>query len=95
LASIKNRGKGKWFVRVFLGRAADRQKFHDKLIHGGRKDADAYARKIGGGARCGHARRTAQPEKSGGLNPRLLPRQVARGERQTLRAQVHLRLLHD
>jgi integrase len=46
LASIKNRGKNKWFVRVFLGRELGRVKFHDKLIRGGKKDADAYAHKI-------------------------------------------------
>ena len=46
MASIKSRGKNKWFVRVFLGREQGRIKFHDKLVHGNRKDADAYARKI-------------------------------------------------
>jgi integrase len=46
MASIQNRGKNKWMVRVFLGRERGRVKFHDKLIHGDRKAAKAYADKI-------------------------------------------------
>ncbi|MDQ1591721.1 MAG: integrase [Pyrinomonadaceae bacterium] len=46
MASIKPRGKNKWFVRVFLRREQGKIKFHDKLINGNKKDADAYARKI-------------------------------------------------
>jgi integrase len=46
VASIENRGKRKWFVRVFLGRERGRIKFHDKLVRGDKKDAQAYARRI-------------------------------------------------
>lgn len=46
MASIKNRGKNKWFVRVFLGREQGKVKFHDKLVRGDKKDAKAYADKI-------------------------------------------------
>jgi integrase len=46
MASIKSRGRNRWFVRVFLGREQGRVKFHDKLIHGSKHDADAYARKM-------------------------------------------------
>lgn len=43
MASIENRGKRRWFVRVYLGRERGRIKFHDKLVRGGKKDAQAYA----------------------------------------------------
>lgn len=46
MASITPRGKNKWFVRVFHRREQGKVKFHDKLINGNKKDADAYARKI-------------------------------------------------
>lgn len=46
MASIKPRGKNKWFVRVFLRREQGKIKFHDKLVHGNKKNADAYAWKI-------------------------------------------------
>jgi hypothetical protein len=46
LASIKNRGKNRWFVRVFLGRARGEPKFHNKLVRGDRKAAQGYAQKI-------------------------------------------------
>lgn len=46
MASIQNRGKNKWLVRVFLGRESGRVRFHDKLVHGDRKAAKSYADKI-------------------------------------------------
>ena len=46
MATIEPRGKGKWLVRVFLGREVGRQKRHSQLIHGSKKDALGYARKI-------------------------------------------------
>jgi integrase len=46
LASVQNRDKNKWFVRVFLGREAGKVRFHDKLIRGDKKSAKAYADKI-------------------------------------------------
>ncbi len=46
MASTKSRGRNRWFVRVFLGRAEGRVKLHDKLIHGSKHDADADARKL-------------------------------------------------
>lgn len=46
MAHIKNRGKNKWLVRVFLGREQGKVKFHDKLVRGDRKAAKAYADRI-------------------------------------------------
>jgi integrase len=46
LASITNRGKNRWFVRVFLGRWSGEIKFHSKLVRGDRKAAQTYATKI-------------------------------------------------
>jgi integrase len=46
LASITNRGKNKWFVRVFLGRERGEPKFHNKLVRGDKKAAQNYARRI-------------------------------------------------
>ncbi|MET0649197.1 MAG: site-specific integrase [Pyrinomonadaceae bacterium] len=46
MASIKNRGKNKWFVRVFLGRELGKIRFHDKLVRGEKKDAKAYADRV-------------------------------------------------
>ena len=45
MARIVNRGKNRWLVRVFLGRGDDgKQKFHNKTVHGNKKDAEQYAR---------------------------------------------------
>jgi integrase len=44
VAEIVSKGKGKWLVRVFLGRSAGRTKYHNKLVHGTKKDARKYAR---------------------------------------------------
>ena len=42
--SIVRRGKGKWLVRVWLGRTPDgKQRFHNKVVHGTRDDAENYA----------------------------------------------------
>lgn len=46
MASITNRGKNKWFVRVFIGRERGESKFHNKLVRGDKKAALAYASKI-------------------------------------------------
>lgn len=46
MASITNRGKNRWFVRVFLGRERGELKFHNKLVRGDKKAAQAYASKI-------------------------------------------------
>ena len=40
---LVQRGERSWYVRVFLGRAANGQrKFHNKTIHGTKKDAQRY-----------------------------------------------------
>jgi len=37
----------KWLVRIFLGRDANgKQKFHNHMVHGNKKDAEAYRNKI-------------------------------------------------
>ena len=38
------RGKGKWLVRVFLGRDPDtgKRRYHNHTIHGTKKDAERY-----------------------------------------------------
>jgi integrase len=46
LASIQNRGKNRWLVRVFLGRENGKMRFHDKIVRGERNDAKKYADKI-------------------------------------------------
>jgi Phage integrase, N-terminal SAM-like domain len=46
LASITNRAKNKWFVRVYLGRVRGELKYHNKLIRGDKKAAQTYASKI-------------------------------------------------
>lgn len=46
MASITNRGKNRWFVRVFLGRERGEPKFHNKLVRGDKKAAQAYATRI-------------------------------------------------
>jgi integrase len=44
MAEIISRGKGKWLVRVFLGRTAGHTQYHNKVVHGTKKDAQKYAR---------------------------------------------------
>lgn len=44
MAQIVSKGKGKWLVRVFLGRTEGRTKYHNKVVHGKKKDAQRYAR---------------------------------------------------
>lgn len=46
MATIEPRGKGRWLVRVFLGREAGKLKRHNHLIRGTKRDAQAYARRI-------------------------------------------------
>lgn len=46
MASITNRGKNRWFVRVYLGRERGEIKFHSKLVRGDKKAAQTYATKI-------------------------------------------------
>jgi integrase len=43
---VESRGPRRWLVRVYLGRDADgKRQWHSKLIHGTKKDADAYVAK--------------------------------------------------
>lgn len=44
MAEIIPRGEGKWLVRVFVRRVAGRTKYHNKVVHGTKKDAQKYAR---------------------------------------------------
>jgi integrase len=44
MAEIIQRGDRKFLVRVFVKRVNGRTKYHNKLIHGTRKDAERYAR---------------------------------------------------
>jgi len=48
VASVTSRGKGRWLVRVFIGRDPDggRQRFHTRTIHGNKRDALQYAREV-------------------------------------------------
>lgn len=45
MAQFESRGRGKWMVRVFLGRDPESQqrRFENKLIHGTKKDAEMWA----------------------------------------------------
>jgi integrase len=42
---IIDRGKGIWLVRVYLGEVNGKRKYHNKTIHGNKKDAQAYLNK--------------------------------------------------
>src|SRR5689334_18967084 len=44
MAEIVQRGKNKFLVRVFLGRTNGRARYHNKVVHGGKKAAEKYAR---------------------------------------------------
>jgi integrase len=44
MAEIISRGEGKWLVRVFVSRVHGKTKYHNKVIHGTKKDAQKYAR---------------------------------------------------
>src|SRR5215467_1629185 len=46
MAEIKERGKNRWLVRIFLGRdpVTGKTQYHNKTIHGIKKDAQQYAR---------------------------------------------------
>lgn len=44
MAEIISKGDRKFLVRVFLKRVNGRTKYHNKLIHGTKKDAEKYAR---------------------------------------------------
>jgi integrase len=44
MAEIIPRGKSKFLVRVFLGRTNGRARYHNKVVHGGKKAAEKYAR---------------------------------------------------
>lgn len=44
MAEITPRGERKFLVRVFLGRTNGRTRYHNKIIHGTKKDAQKYAR---------------------------------------------------
>lgn len=45
MAQIIPRGNNKWLVRIFLRRTAEAKKeFHNKVVHGTKKDAQKYAR---------------------------------------------------
>lgn len=48
MAEIKERGKGTWLVRVFLGRhpITGRVQYHNHTVHGAKKDAEGYAREV-------------------------------------------------
>lgn len=48
MAQIIERGKGRYLVRVFLGRdpTSGKRKYHNKTIRGAKKQAEAYGRKI-------------------------------------------------
>lgn len=43
---IIKRGEGKYLVRVFLGREGGKKKYHNKTIHGNKKDAQTYLTKV-------------------------------------------------
>ena len=44
---IIDRGKNKWLVRVYLGRDENgKRKYHNKTIHGRKKDAQSYLTKV-------------------------------------------------
>jgi len=47
-SSIVNRGRNKWLVRVYLGKdpATGKRRYHNKTIHGRKKDAQAYLNKV-------------------------------------------------
>lgn len=64
MASIKNRGKNKWMVRVFLGRERGKVRFHDKLVRGDRKAAKAYADKIEAARDGGTLDQLLNPQKA-------------------------------
>lgn len=44
MAEIIPRGDGKWLVRVFVRRHLGKTRYHNKVIHGSKKDAQKYAR---------------------------------------------------
>jgi len=44
MAEIVSKGPGKWLVRVFLKRVDGRTKYHNKVVHGTKSDAQKYAR---------------------------------------------------
>lgn len=74
---IEKRGDGKWMVRVFLGRDDQgKRHFHSKTIHGTKRDAEAYRRRVQGEV---HDGTFAQPtrETVGGFLDRWI-RDVAR-----------------
>ncbi len=44
---IVNRGPKKWMVRIYLGRDGDgKRRYHNKTIHGTKKDAERYRTKV-------------------------------------------------
>ncbi|HEY9900081.1 MAG TPA: hypothetical protein V6D00_12945 [Pantanalinema sp.] len=46
--NITKRGESRWQIKVFLGRDPEtgKQKFHNKTIHGAKKDAQVYLNKV-------------------------------------------------
>lgn len=44
MAEIISKDKDKWLVRVFLGRTVGRTRYHNKVVHGTKKEAQRYAR---------------------------------------------------
>ena len=48
MAEIKERGKGTWLVRVFLGRhpITGRVQYHNHTVHGTKKDAESYEHEV-------------------------------------------------
>jgi integrase len=44
MAEIIPKGKSKWMVRVFVSRRAGKTKYHNKVVHGKKSDAQKYAR---------------------------------------------------
>ena len=64
MASITNRGKNRWFVRVFLGRSRGEPKFHNKLVRGDKKAAQTYATKIEAARDAGTLEELLNPKQS-------------------------------
>lgn len=59
MAEIINKGNRKWLVRVFLGRVAGRTQYHNKVVHGTKRDAQRYARDVETKRDLGTLRRTS------------------------------------
>lgn len=90
MASIRNRGKNKWFVRVFLGRERGKVKHHCKLVHGDRKAAKAYADKIEAAHDAGTLDQLLNPRKAEPLTlGAYLDRWLSEAVKPTVREGTH------